>query len=64
MSKLDHFIVEFDTALRTLFAKPHSVRQHPDAAIAEADLSDTEKKHASALMRVNHTCLLYTSRCV
>ncbi len=55
MSKLDHFIVEFDTALRTLFAKPHSVRQHPDSAIAEADLSDTEKKHASALMRVNHT---------
>lgn len=52
---LDKIICEFDTGLRTLLAKPHSVRPHPDAQVAEATLSDTEKKHAAALMRINHT---------
>lgn len=55
LNKLDAFIVELDTGLRTLLAKPHSARVHPDDDIAEADLSATEKAHASALMRVNHT---------
>ena len=54
-TKLDRLIIEFDTGLRTLFAKPRSVRAHPDVGIDEAELSDAEKKHASALMRVNHT---------
>jgi len=54
-STLDRFITEFDTGLRTLLAKPHSQRAHPDEAVAEAQLTDAEKKHASALMRVNHT---------
>ncbi len=52
---LDKMIVAFDTGLRTLMAKPRSVRAHPDANIAEATLSDDEKKYAAALMRVNHT---------
>jgi ubiquinone biosynthesis monooxygenase Coq7 len=52
---LDKIICEFDTGLRTLLAKPHSVRPHPDAQISEAVLSDAEKKHAAALMRINHT---------
>ncbi len=55
LDKLDAFIVELDTGLRTLLAKPHSARAHPDVDVAEADLSSSEKSHASALMRVNHT---------
>ncbi|HOY70172.1 MAG TPA: 2-polyprenyl-3-methyl-6-methoxy-1,4-benzoquinone monooxygenase [Methylotenera sp.] len=55
LNKLDAFIAEFDTGLRTLLAKPHSVRPHPDASIAEATLTEAEKKHVSALMRINHT---------
>lgn len=55
LNKLDAFIVEFDTGLRTLLAKPHSVRPHPDANVAEATLTAVEKKHVSALMRINHT---------
>ena len=55
LNKLDAFIVEFDTGLRTLLAKPHSVRPHPDANVAEATLTAAEKKHVSALMRINHT---------
>lgn len=54
-STLDKIICEFDTGLRTLLAKPHSVRPHPDANTTEAALSDKEKKHAAALMRINHT---------
>lgn len=48
-------IVEFDKGLRTLFSQAHSVRQHPDAQVSEAALNDSEKKHAAALMRVNHS---------
>lgn len=55
LDKLDVFIIELDTGLRTLLAKSHSARTHPDADVAEADLSSTEKSHASALMRINHT---------
>lgn len=55
LSKLDTLIIEFDTGLRTLLAKPRSIRAHPDADIAETDLSEGEKNQASALMRVNHT---------
>ena len=52
---LDTLITEFDKGLRTLMAQPRSQRTHPDAAIADIDMSEAEKKHASALMRVNHT---------
>lgn len=52
---LDTLMTEFDKGLRTLLAQPHSLRTHPDASVAEGPLSDIEKKHASALMRVNHT---------
>lgn len=52
---LDRLITEFDTGLRTLLAKPHSQRAHPDAGVAEAALTAPEKKHVSALMRINHT---------
>ncbi|MDI1310153.1 MAG: 2-polyprenyl-3-methyl-6-methoxy-1,4-benzoquinone monooxygenase [Methylotenera sp.] len=55
LNRLDTLITEFDTGLRTLLAKPHSIRMHPDENITEAALSETEKKQAGALMRVNHT---------
>lgn len=55
LTRLDTLIIEFDTGLRTLLAKPRSVRPHPDIDVAEADLSDTERQQAGALMRVNHT---------
>jgi len=52
---IDRLITEFDTGLRTLLAKPHSQRAHPDADTVEAPLSDAEKKHVRSLMRINHT---------
>lgn len=55
MFKLDTLIIEFDKGLRTLLARPHSLRSHPDENTAETILNDAEKKHTAALMRVNHT---------
>jgi len=55
MLNLDRFIVEFDKGLRTLFSQAHSVRPYPDAEVADADMSEAEKRHAAALMRVNHS---------
>ncbi len=54
-NRLDQLIMGFDKGLRTLFAKPYSVRPHPDTGVEETPLADAEKKQAAALMRVNHT---------
>ena len=53
-NNIDRLIIEFDKALRTLAATPASARPLPGGALAEAQLSDAEKRHAAALMRVNH----------
>lgn len=55
MVNVDRLIVEFDKGLRTLFSQAHSVRPHPDAKVPDAVMNDAEKKHAAALMRVNHS---------
>ena len=53
MSRLDQFIIALDGGLRTVFASPHAARAYP-ASAADAPLSDNERAHAAALMRVNH----------
>ena len=55
MFNVDRLIVEFDKGLRTLFSQAHSARPYPDAMVADAPLDEAEKKHAAALMRVNHS---------
>ena len=54
LTNIDKLIIEFDKALRTLAATPASARPLPGGALAEAQLSDAEKRHAAALMRINH----------
>ncbi|MBB5017626.1 ubiquinone biosynthesis monooxygenase Coq7 [Chitinivorax tropicus] len=54
MLTLDRLIVEFDKGLRTLLAPAHTIRPYPDEQIDEAPLTEEEKKHAAALMRINH----------
>ncbi|NCS65860.1 MAG: 2-polyprenyl-3-methyl-6-methoxy-1,4-benzoquinone monooxygenase [Betaproteobacteria bacterium] len=51
----DSLIVNFDKALRTVFARAVSRRPYPDAKIDEAEMSEAEKRHAAGLMRVNHS---------
>lgn len=51
---IDSLILEFDKALRTVFASAPTRRPMPGAELPEADLSEAERRHAAALMRVNH----------
>ena len=52
---LDRFIIEFDKGLKTLAATAHSVRPYPDQTVSlSTELNSTEKRHAAALMRINH----------
>lgn len=54
MALFDPFILQLDRALRTVFAQAPALRPLPGERLAEAELSDAEKRHAAALMRVNH----------
>ncbi len=54
MNTLDQLITTFDLGLRTVFATPHASRPYPAAATPEAELTETDKTRAAALMRVNH----------
>ncbi|HQR05127.1 MAG: 2-polyprenyl-3-methyl-6-methoxy-1,4-benzoquinone monooxygenase [Proteobacteria bacterium] len=50
----DQLIIEFDRILRTLFAPAPTVRPMPGEDQRDSEMSDQEKRHAAALMRVNH----------
>ncbi|MDO9450852.1 MAG: 2-polyprenyl-3-methyl-6-methoxy-1,4-benzoquinone monooxygenase [Rugosibacter sp.] len=51
---IDRLIPELDKVLRTLCAPAPTSRPMPGEDLPEADLSDAEKRHAAALMRINH----------
>jgi len=51
---IDHLILEFDKALRTVFAPAPTARPVPGADLPEADLDTAERNHAAALMRIDH----------
>lgn len=50
----DPWILEFDKALRTVFCRAPTRRSRPGADLPEPDLTETDRRHAAALMRVNH----------
>ncbi|MDP2819107.1 MAG: 2-polyprenyl-3-methyl-6-methoxy-1,4-benzoquinone monooxygenase [Polaromonas sp.] len=51
---MDTLLNAADSALRTLFAKPHASRSCPTVAGQTTELSSADKALAGALMRVNH----------
>ena len=51
---IDSLILEFDKALRTVFASAPTTRAMPGADLPEADLDEAERGHAAALMRIDH----------
>jgi len=51
---IDRFILQFDKALRTVFAPAPTVRAMPGADLPEAELDEAERHHAAALMRIDH----------
>lgn len=55
MSPIDRFILEFDTALRSVAGGANAQRPTPGQDIgSNAGLDAAERKHAAGLMRVNH----------
>jgi ubiquinone biosynthesis monooxygenase Coq7 len=51
---VDALIVEFDKALRTVFAPAPTTRPMPGDDQPDAVLNDSERRHSAALMRINH----------
>jgi 3-demethoxyubiquinol 3-hydroxylase len=55
LSPVDRLFLQMDEALRTVLAPPPPAsRPNPAADLPEASLTDRERRHAAALMRVNH----------
>jgi len=55
MSPIDRFILEFDTALRSVVGGANAQRPTPGSdAGSNSGLDAAERKHAAGLMRVNH----------
>ncbi len=56
LSKIDCLLNEFDTALRAIFVPEHRAVQRvsPATDLADASMSENEKRHVAGLMRVNH----------
>src|SRR5262245_60434852 len=54
LHRMDRILGAFDQALRTLFAKPRGTRPCPIVPAEATHMGEQERKHAAALMRVNH----------
>ncbi|QWE22797.1 2-polyprenyl-3-methyl-6-methoxy-1,4-benzoquinone monooxygenase [Polynucleobacter sp. AP-Jannik-300A-C4] len=55
MTLIDRFIIEFDTALRSVVGGAHAHRLTPGSDKQSTALLDTkDREHAAGLMRVNH----------
>lgn len=51
---IDQAIVNFDKALRTLFAPAQSVRPIPGTDLPDLNQEEGDRRHAAGLMRINH----------
>lgn len=53
---VDNLVINLDSALRTLYGRPRiTERANPAVPQAEREMSETERRHAARLMRINHT---------
>ena len=56
LSGFDRALIEIERALSTaLGTHQESTRPSPAAGLVEADLGESERRHAAGLMRINHT---------
>ena len=54
MFAIDRLIAEFDRALRAVAGVVHAERRSPAEGLKESAITEEERAHAAALMRVNH----------
>ncbi len=56
LSSIDNLLIQFDQALRTLVpGSSQAERENPANRQAEVELEESQRRHAAALMRINHT---------
>lgn len=55
LKPLDRFLIGCERALEAVAGSPAANRPSPASDMTEAELDDTERRHAAGLMRVNHT---------
>jgi len=58
---IDELIIGFDRALRTLAGTTSAARPNPAGAIAAAELTSEERRHAAGLMRDRKSTRLNSS---
>jgi 3-demethoxyubiquinol 3-hydroxylase len=51
---LDQFLTETQRALETVLGNPPARRPNPAGETPEVELTETERRHAAGLMRINH----------
>lgn len=51
---LDRMLSDTQRAIETVFGEPAAERPNPAAQTPEAELSESERRHAAGLMRINH----------
>jgi len=54
LTPLDRFLNDTQRALDTVFGAPGAQRANPSRDIAQIELDEDERRHASGLMRINH----------
>src|SRR5688572_32848910 len=54
LTSIDRFLADTQRALDTVFGAPGAIRASPAADIAQIELDEDERRHASGLMRINH----------
>jgi len=54
LPSVDELIVAFDKGLRTVFAPAQTLRPVPGEELSSPPLSESQRAHSAALMRVNH----------
>lgn len=55
LSPFDRLLIGLERALETVAGNPEATRPSPAAHVDEAEMDDTERRHAAGLMRINHT---------
>ena len=55
LNPLDRLLVGCERALKAIAGSPQAHRHSPATGLAEAELDETERRHAAGLMRINHT---------
>ncbi|MEO7065978.1 MAG: 2-polyprenyl-3-methyl-6-methoxy-1,4-benzoquinone monooxygenase [Rhodanobacter sp.] len=55
LTPLDRLLSKVERALEAIAGSPSAQRPSPAAGLPDAELDETERRHAAGLMRINHT---------